>query len=69
MILNIKVKPGSIESKFDAKNNLSYLKSTPEKNKANLELIKLIARHFRVSSSKVRILQGNTSKNKRIEIL
>jgi uncharacterized protein len=69
MILSIKVRPNSGESRFDAEKNIAYLKSSPEKNKANIELIKLIARHFHVSSSKIRILQGKTSKNKKIEIL
>ncbi len=69
MILTIKVRPGSRESRFDAENKLAYLKSSPEKNKANIELIKLMAKQFHVSSSKIRILQGQTSRNKKIEIL
>jgi uncharacterized protein (TIGR00251 family) len=68
MILKIKVKPNSSKSEFDEKNSLVYLKSSPEKNKANLELIKLLSKHFKVSSSQVKIKKGLTSKEKKIEI-
>jgi len=45
------------------------LTSKPEKGKANLELIKKIAKHFKVSSSQIRILSGLKSRKKIIEIL
>jgi uncharacterized protein len=68
MLLNIKVKPNSQKSEFDEKNNLAYLKSPPQDNKANIELIKLLAKHFKVSSSQVKIKKGLTSREKAIEI-
>jgi len=43
--------------------------SRPEKGKANLELIKKLAKHFSVPSSKVRIVSGFKSKRKIIEIM
>jgi len=45
------------------------LTSKPERGKANLELIKKIAKHFKVSSSQIRILSGLKSRKKIIEIL
>jgi uncharacterized protein len=68
MLINIKVKPNSSKSEFDESNNLAYLKSSPEKNKANIELIKLLAKHFKVSSSQIKIKKGLTSKQKTIEV-
>ena len=40
----------------------------PVDDAANIELIKLLARHFRVSRSDVEIVGGETSKTKRIKI-
>ena len=44
------------------------LTSKPEKGKANLELIKKLAKHFKVPSSHVRIVSGLKSKRKIVEI-
>ena len=44
------------------------LTSKPEKGKANLELIKKLAKHFRVSSSQVKIVSGLKSRRKIVEI-
>jgi len=44
------------------------LTSKPEKGKANLELVKKLAKHFRVSSSKVKIISGLKSRRKIVEI-
>ena len=43
--------------------------SKPEKGKANLEIIKKIAKYLDIPSSKVKIVSGFSSKNKVIEIL
>jgi len=42
--------------------------SLPEKNKANIEAIKIIAEHFGVSSKDVAIKKGFTSKEKVFEV-
>ena len=68
MKISIKAKPNSSKSSFDEDKNIAYLKASPEKNKANVELIKLLAKHFKVSSAQVRIMKGLTSKEKVIEI-
>jgi uncharacterized protein (TIGR00251 family) len=44
------------------------LTSRPEKGKANLELIRKLARHFKVSSSQVRIISGLKSRRKTVEV-
>lgn len=43
--------------------------SKPEKGKANLDLIKKLAKHFKVSSSQVRIVSGFKSRRKIVEII
>ena len=44
------------------------LTSKPEKGKANLELIKKLAKHFKVSPSQIRIVAGLKSRRKIVEI-
>jgi uncharacterized protein len=68
MFLTLKVKPNSRKSFFDENDKIAFLKASPEKNKANLELIKLIAKHFKVSSSQIMIVRGLTSREKVVEI-
>ena len=53
-----------IEKKSE-KEYLIHLKSPPENNKANIELLKLLKRYFK---SEVKIKSGFTSRNKLIEI-
>ena len=67
MIIKIKVRPNSGKQKI-VKNGESYdvyLKSSPENNKANVELLKLLQRHF---DKKVRIKSGLKSRIKTIEL-
>ncbi|MFH0831403.1 MAG: DUF167 domain-containing protein [archaeon] len=71
MIINVKVKPGGSAEKITPININSYeasVKARAEKGKANTALIKLLAGHFGISSSKIRIKRGITSHNKIIEI-
>jgi uncharacterized protein len=42
--------------------------SRPQRGKANSEVIKKIAKHFGVSSSNVRLVSGEKSRNKIIEV-
>ena len=44
------------------------LTSKPEKGKANLELIKKLAKYFKVPSSHVRIVSGLKSRRKIVEV-
>ena len=44
------------------------LTSRPEKGKANTELVKKLAKHFGVPSSRVNIISGHKSRDKIVEI-
>ncbi len=54
--------------KIEGNKILVGLTSRPEMGRANLELIKKLAKHFDVSSSQVRIVSGLKSRNKIVEI-
>ena len=67
MIIKIKVKPHSGKQEI-IKNRGEYvvcLKSIPEDGKANIELVKLLKKHF---NKPVKIKSGLTSRNKIVEI-
>lgn len=44
------------------------VKSAPEKGKANLEIIKRLAKHFKVPHQNVRIIKGFASRKKLVVI-
>jgi uncharacterized protein YggU (UPF0235/DUF167 family) len=69
MILKLRVKPNSSENKFLESENLVHVKAQAIKNKANIELIKTLAKHYKVSSSQIKIIKGLSSREKVIEIL
>ncbi len=52
----------------DGNRIVAGLVSRPERGKANLELVKKLAKHFDVSSSQVRIISGLKSRKKIVEI-
>lgn len=69
MLLQIKVHPSSRPQrliKISEGNYEAHLKSAPEGNKANEELIKLFKKEFK--ATEVKIIRGKTSKKKVIEI-
>ena len=69
--IQVRVKTGSgkqeIES-FGDNRYLVYLVSQPENNEANIELIKLMAKHLGIPSTKLRIISGATNNDKVVEI-
>lgn len=71
MILQIKVKTSSSKSGISIKDDVYFvsLKSTPQKNKANIELIEVLSSYFNTPKSSVKILRGLKSKRKLVEIL
>ncbi|HEX8986003.1 MAG TPA: DUF167 domain-containing protein [Bryobacteraceae bacterium] len=72
MLLRIKVKPGSKKPRIeeDAAGAFTiHLKSPPVDGKANEELIAVLAAHFRVPKSRVRIKNGLVARSKLVEIL
>ncbi|MDP3992539.1 MAG: DUF167 domain-containing protein [Nanoarchaeota archaeon] len=67
MKIKVRVKPNSGKQEIvkTEEGYSIYLKSVPEKNRANIELIKMLEKHFKKNA---RIKSGLTSKNKIIEI-
>jgi len=64
MKIKVKVKPNSGEQnveKIEDDNYLVKLKSVPENNKANLELVKVLKKYF---GKEVKIKSGFTSRKK-----
>ena len=45
-----------------------YVNEPPEKGKANSEVVKLLAKHFDTSKSKVEIAKGETTRIKKVII-
>jgi uncharacterized protein len=71
MILHVKVKPNSSKQSVENFGNgryLIYLKSPPENNKANIELINLLSKELGVPPKSININFGKTSNEKMIEI-
>ncbi len=70
--LRVKVLPGS--SKNEAREILEDgtikigIAATPEKNKANQELIKFLAKEFDIKKNNIKILSGKTERIKLIKI-
>lgn len=71
LFVDIKVIPCSGRQKlfFDKAGILKcYLKSVPEKGKANYEFIKFLAKKLSVTRDLITIVSGETSRKKRIKI-
>lgn len=68
MKINIKVKPNSRkqEIKKTINNYIIHLKQPANNNKANLELIRLLRKHF---SKDIKIIKDLTSRNKVVEVI
>jgi uncharacterized protein len=72
IIFQVRVIPRSSKSEIVGEHNECLkvkLTSPPVEGEANEELIKLFAKVFHVSKSKISILSGQTSKTKQIQIL
>ena len=70
MKIQVKVKPNSRTEEVSREGDsfIVRVKEPPREDKANQAVIKLLAQHFGVSQSRVRILSGFRSKNKFIEV-
>ncbi len=71
MRIQVRVKPNSKneEVRRDGHILLISVKQPPKEGKANQSVIKLLAQHFGVPQSQVRIISGPASRNKIVEIL
>ena len=70
MKIRVKVKPNSRIEELSQEGDsfIIKVKEPPKEGKANQAVIKLLAEHFGVPQSQVRILSGFRSKNKVIEV-
>ncbi|HTZ41805.1 MAG TPA: DUF167 domain-containing protein [Candidatus Omnitrophota bacterium] len=71
MIIHVKVKPNSSKQSVENFGNgryLVYLKSPPEDNKANIELINLLSKELGVPPKSLAITFGKTGDEKLVEI-
>ncbi len=71
MKIQVKVKANSKTEEISQEGNklIVKVKEPPKEGRANQAVIKLLAAHFEVSQSQVRILSGFKSKNKTIEVV
>jgi uncharacterized protein (TIGR00251 family) len=70
MKIQVKVKSNSKteEVSQESDNFIVKVKEPPKEGRANRAVVKLLAEHFGVSQSQVRILSGFSSKNKVVEV-
>jgi uncharacterized protein (TIGR00251 family) len=70
MKIQVKVKPNSRSEEVSREGDsfIVRVKEPPREGKANQAVIRLLAEHFGVPKSRVRILSGFRSKNKVIEV-
>jgi uncharacterized protein (TIGR00251 family) len=72
MKVHVKVKPNSSKQEIVEFGNyryLIYLKSPAEDNEANIELIKMLSKHFGVIPKNIKIIFGATGRDKILEIM
>ena len=70
-IIEVQVKTNSKQQKIQKLSDKLYeiwVKSKPERGKANKELIKLLADYFGMHQNQIEIIQGSKSRNKVIKI-
>ncbi len=68
MIIKVKVKPNSGRQnveKVSENDYIVYLKKPAEDNKANIELAKVLKKHFKKN---IKIIKGLKSRNKVVEV-
>ena len=70
MIIKVKVKPNSKEQSIKQEEGIYKisLREKAEEGRANIELIKFLAKYFKIPSFQVSIKSGFTSKNKIVKI-
>jgi uncharacterized protein (TIGR00251 family) len=70
MKIQVKVKPRSKTEELSREGDsfIAKVKEPPKEGKANQAVIKLLAQHFGVPQSQVRILSGFRSRNKVVEV-
>lgn len=71
MLINLKVAPKSSRNeiiKLDDSHFRAKVTAAPDKGKANEAVVELLSDYFHVAKSRINIISGITSRNKKIEI-
>lgn len=72
MKIQVRVKPrskaGDVTREMDSNVYVVRVKEPPVEGKANRAALKLLARHFGVPESRLRIVSGHAGKNKVVEV-
>lgn len=71
MIINVRVKSGHSEKKIEPFGNsryLVYLTEPAENNRANIQLINMLSKHFGIPAGRIKIKTGMTDRDKMIEL-
>jgi len=70
MKIQVKVKPDSKTEGLSREGDsfIVKVKEPPKEGRANQAVIKLLAEHFGISQSQIRILSGFRSRNKVVEV-
>ena len=68
--MELKVFPKSSQEKLVVDGDLikAYVKAPPDKGKANKALVELLAREYKVPKSSIKIIKGQTGRNKVVEV-
>lgn len=70
MIINIKVIPRAKRALVKDGDPLRvYVNQPPEDGRANDAVIKLLAEHFKIPKSKIKIIKGEKNRDKIVELL
>ncbi len=71
MKIRVFIKPNSKQAPKIIKNDqfwTVFVKNPPINNKANLEAIEILAKHFKIAKTKVKLIKGQTARYKTFEI-
>lgn len=70
MFVTVRLQPKSSQNRLeqDGEGYKAWVSAPPVDGAANEALIKLVARHFKVAPSKVKLVKGHSSRSKTIEI-
>lgn len=70
MIYTVKVKPGSKQNSVEISDDKIILRTTARAHdgEANEAVVKILSKHFKVAKGQVKIIRGEKSKIKTVEI-
>lgn len=71
MKIQVKVKPGSKNEEVTQKGDILIVttKEPPKEGRANRQVIKLLAKHFKVPQNQVKLIRGPKKRDKVVEIV